>query len=666
MLAIIKRPFWGDIRVTFECHQESDFLNDVTAVIGGYNFKYGGWANTASYITAADDTLLAEKKHSPLERSHVYHAAFEKIGNRLKMIVDDETIFDVIDEGPGRHEMTAWFARPPDEVALFGWKADARYAHVKVYMLGAPRKEDLLDTAERLLQGNREATAHDLFEEVMLGTEEPARLERAKLGLRKAEEALKSWENLIEARKNSDKVRQVLADTFPENTFDVRATSRGVAIVFHKGVLDKKIGIGPGIINEVRCNNMHLKDMTFIAGLKLGGLFLSENQLCCLAGIEGFRLEELWCDRNRLGDLEPLRGMQSLIWLHANGNKISSIGPLEKLPLRDLDIADNAIDSLDALKGTPIQHLFCESNRITDISPLAGMRTEFLELGRNRISDLSPLRYGRHQDLKIDRNDLESIADLRALPIKYLYCGDNRISDLSPIASCPIIALHCAGNSISSLAPLTGKNLEQLNCSRNPLETLGPFIDNPPEEFLFDCDTIPDKELEKAIAAWSINPACAQHAARARTLLAVRRGEIRQLQESGLRLQGHIYRYITKDVAWHEAKQLCEKFGGRLAAFANPEQLNLLLSMIPGSRRPDLNWCGGTSEKYRLNPWIGLEIKESGICWATGEPFSFQSCLEPGWWFWQETRKGILDVTDRNVKSLPADEYRPFIIEWDE
>ncbi|MDD5676227.1 MAG: serine/threonine-protein kinase, partial [Chitinivibrionales bacterium] len=209
MLAIIKRPFWGDIRVTFECRQEGDYLNDVSAVIGGYHFKYGGWTNLASGILATDDTVLAEKKHSPLERSHVYHAAFEKIGNRLKMVVDDKQIFDVIDEGLGQHEMTAWISRSPDEVALFGWKADTWYSQVKVYMLGAPRKEDLFDTAERLLQGNRYATARDLFEEVILGTKEPARLERAKQGIRKAEEAIKSWENLIQARKNSDKVKQV-------------------------------------------------------------------------------------------------------------------------------------------------------------------------------------------------------------------------------------------------------------------------------------------------------------------------------------------------------------------------------------------------------------------------------------------------------------------------
>ncbi|MDD5673525.1 MAG: protein kinase, partial [Chitinivibrionales bacterium] len=666
MLAIIKRPFWGDIRVTFECRQESDYLNDVSAVIGGYHFKYGGWSNIASGILATDDTILAEKKHSPLERSHVYRAAFEKIGNKLRMIIDDNMVFDVVDENIGRHEMTAWISRSPDEVALFGWKADTWYSQVKVYMLGAPRKEDLLDTAERLLQGNREATAHDLFEEVILGTNDPARLERAKLGMRKAEESIKSWENLMEARKNSNKVRQVLTDTFPENTFDVRATSRGVAIVFHKGVLDKKIGIGPSIINEVRCNNMRLERLEFIAGMKLGRLCCDKNQLNSLAGIEGMPLKELWCDYNMLCDLEPLRGMHSLTILGCCGNTISSIDPLATLTLNRLSVNNNNIFSLDALKGSPVQYLFCESNRIADIAPLAGMRTEFLWLGRNKISDLSPLKDGHHEDLKIDRNDLESLADLTALPIRYLYCGDNRISDLSPLASCPLIALYCAGNAISSLGALQGKNLEQLNCSRNPLETLGPFIDNPPEEFLFDCDTIPDKELEKAIAAWSIHPKCAHHATRARILLAIRRGEIGQLQESGARLQGHIYRYIAKDVTWPEAKQLCDNLGGRLAAIATVEQQNMLLSMVPPSRHWLWHWCGGGNDSYRLNPWIGLEIKNGGIRWTAAGPVLLQSCLDPNWWFWREERKGILDVTDRNVKTLPADEHRPFIIEWDE
>jgi Leucine-rich repeat (LRR) protein len=358
--------------------------------------------------------------------------------------------------------------------------------------------------------------------------------------------------------------------------------------------------------------------------------------------------------------------MRTLKELKCGANNISSMAPLQGLNIRKLVFSDNHVSSLDALQGLPIYALCCEQNRVSDISPLAGMKAAILQVGNNAISDLAPLQHGRYEILSIEKNMIATLDDLKQAPLKYLYCSDNRISDLSPITSCPISVLYCAGNCLSSLRPLAGKNIEQLNCSRNPLETLAPLIDNPPEEFIFDCDSLADSELEKAARVWSKNDRTARHAAHARILLATRRGEAKLLQESGVKLSGHSYLFVPKDVTWHEAKQLCERLGGHLATISSLEQLNLLCSMVPFCKGQQI--FGAGAQGYRFNPWIGLETKNNAVCWTTGEPVLFQLVLPLGTQdlLRHENRKGVLDFSARLAAASLSDDHLPFFIQWDD
>jgi hypothetical protein len=55
------------------------------------------------------------------------------------------------------------------------------------------------------------------------------------------------------------------------------------------------------------------------------------------------------------------------------------------------------------------------------------------------------------------------------------------------------------------LEPLKDLPLNNLDCSGNQIVTLEPFVDakDPPQTFIFDCNTLPDAEIARAIAAWS-------------------------------------------------------------------------------------------------------------------------------------------------------------------
>ena len=95
------------------------------------------------------------------------------MGNRLRVVVDDKEVFNVVDPDPlSGSDRTI--------VGLFGWLAESIITRVKISTLGAPWKSDILDIADRQsLKGNYDV-AMALVKEVVESFPEPARLERAR------------------------------------------------------------------------------------------------------------------------------------------------------------------------------------------------------------------------------------------------------------------------------------------------------------------------------------------------------------------------------------------------------------------------------------------------------------------------------------------------------
>ena len=91
-------------------------------------------------------------------------------------------------------------------------------------------------------------------------------------------------------------------------------------------------------------------------------------------------------------------------------------------------------------------------------------------------------RYYRHYYLV---NDIEVHHETYLVPLFGEYVGKRENSE--------------------SLEPLKDLPLNNLDCSGNQIATLEPFVDakDPPQTFIFDCDTLADAEIEHAIAVWS-------------------------------------------------------------------------------------------------------------------------------------------------------------------
>ncbi len=613
----------GDVRIEFECRLASPYLNDLGCFIAavpsanrkeipssGYEFKFGGFDNSLNFITRSSQRIWSEPA-SPLVRNRKYTVRAERLGALFKWTVNDREVCKIVDPDPlSGGDRTA--------VGVLGWAADTRYSRIRIYVRGTPWKSDVLDMAERQIQKGHYETAKDLFQDVMDSFPDTARLERARQGY----EAALRREGI---RSNLPVWRARLELAWPGASIQLRMNNDQLT---------------------VEISDSGIEDLSPLAGLPVKTLYCAYNRIRSLEPLRGMSLETLHCNGNPIESLEPLRGMP-LVTLVCEYCRIDSIEPLAGMPLTLLNFGGNRVSSLEPLRGMPLTFLSFWGNRVSDLRPLAGMKLTALHCNANRVEDLGPLRRVPLVTLNCSGNRIQSLAPLRGMPLTVLHCSENRIRDLAPLKGKPLKMLSCQTNRIRSLAPLRGMPLGALTCGKNELTAITPFVNNPPASFLFECDTIPDRELKALRDTWSRDVRLARHARNMEVLLAYRRHDVPQLKALANEFRGHRYLLIPKFVRWTEANAACKKLGGHLLTITSREENDYLASLFPGGC-----WL-----------WMGLQTTESGQEWVTGESFSFNGFVDK----LRELELGpkVFSVGKWYFDVFPG-AHNCFMVEWDE
>jgi hypothetical protein len=267
---------------------------------------------------------------------------------------------------------------------------------------------------------------------------------------------------------------------------------------------------------------------------------------------------------------------------------------------------------------------------IQSLSPLKGKSIDALDCSHNQITSLDPM------------------ADLQALG--ELYCGFNQISSLEPLRhSKNLQYLDCSSNTIQSLEPLKDLDLYSLDCSGNKLVTLDPYVDskNPPTEFIFDCDTLPDAALERAKSAWSAKGLYFD-ANYCELLLALRHNDLQEAKTLASEFGGHRYLFIRDRLSAADTERFCAKLGGHLVAITSEKENEFLRQVAPN----------GVSCR------IGLMVRDGNPQRITGENAQ-KNYVPPQTDFRPADR--IVTWKDGSWLPLPAreDKPMPFIVEWD-
>ena len=534
-LVLLRRDLPGDVRIEFECTQEGNYLNDMGCFLSavqtnndreiwssGYEFKYGAYDNSMIVLMRSDQKIWSQPA-SPIVRGKPFHVVAERVGSRLRLTVNNEEIINILDPDP----LTG-----TDRVAvgLLGWRADTRYRRVKVYSLGTPWKSDVIEMAERQLNKGRYQVAMGLFQEVIDSFPDAERMDRALRGYALASHRAEMVANMPAWKERLDRA-------WPGANVQIRMSNDGLS---------------------VEITNSGITDLAPLAGLPLTTLYCTHNKITNLNALAGMPLKTLNCTGNPIASLEPLRGMQ-LDTLLCENCKVESLEPLRDMPLTMLNCGGNRISDLEPIRGMKLTFLGCWDNRIVDLDPIRDMPLLSLNLGGNRVTSLEPIRDLHLNMLHCGGNPITDLEPLRGMKLDVLHLGDSRVTSLEPLRGMSIAILSAHANAISSLEPLAGMPIGALTCGGNALTSLEPFVENPPEDFLFDCDTIPDAELRRARDAWAGNKKLAHLAHNIEVILALRKNDLNRLRDLAREFEGRRYLFIPRFMTWDDAKAFCQK-----------------------------------------------------------------------------------------------------------
>jgi serine/threonine protein kinase len=592
-IVYVRKEIWGDVRLEFECRQESEYLCDITCFIhalplknrkkaceSGYTFAFGAANNTRSFIEKPRKRLW-DKLGLSIIRGTRYRIAVEKRGSKLSFSINDVLQCEVDDE-----EILTGVERT--SVGFYNWRADTRYNNVKIYQLGAPVKGDLLDVAQRQLDRGRYESAVDLFQEVIDSSEDPIRIQRARYGIQMTQ-------TRIGLKKNFSIYQEIIHRHWPKAKLD----------------LDEN-----GISLNIR--NSGIRDLSPIRGMHLDKLVCSFNEIESLEPLRGMPLSYLNFEYNKIQSLDPLKGMH-LHHLNCGHNSVTSLEPLIGMDLETLIISSNPIRNYDGLANFPLVYLGCSSNGLTSLEFLRGVPLMKLNVRNNKISDLTPLR---------------------EMPLRDLDCHNNLISSLEPLRGMSFHNLDISHNSIVSLEPLRGANPARVECFDTQLTTLNPFVEDPPVTFIFDCETLPTQELERAVNLWETRKVSSYLPLAARVLVALREKDVSKLKSLATKFEDCLYLLIPKHLNWNDARKFCEDLGGELLTIENEREDHFLDSLDLPS----------------IPLWLGCMNTRHGIEWLTRNRKIDET---------PSVKKPYGYCRPRVVEFLAtADDLFPFVIKW--
>jgi serine/threonine protein kinase len=536
-----KTPVPGDVRLVFDCLKDGEELSDlscfvgalktspmVSAYAGGYLFQYGAYWNRRNRLRSPQ-AILVNERAAPLVRGKTYHVDAQKMGNRLVLKIDGQTIFDVRDEG-------AMYGAENAFVGFYNWQVPTVYSGIAIYRRDAALTADLLEVAEDCLACEQYVTAQDLFKKVMESSHDPARSAQAEKGYNRAAQLLR-----LIADYPSIKAR--LLRIWPQA--DISRV--------HSGIVMDISGLG-------------VRDLTPLRGLMIS---------------------ELRCDFNRIESLEPLKGMELHV-LSCNGNRIASLEPLKGMPLVKLSCSDNRIRDLEPLRGMKLRGLSCGDNPISSLEPLRRSMLSELEIRRLHLTSLEVLKEMELIDLDFSDNQVSSLEPLRGMILSHLLFSSNQVRDLEPLRGMDYNQLHCSDNQITSLEPLKGGKPWYIACQGNPVSTLSSVIQNMPLDLDFDLSSL--SPTDRAVfEAHSGRSEYDLPLRRAQIRACAQNRQVSRLKTFASQFEGHHYVVVPMDLTWEDARKMSEELGGHLVTISSRQENDFLAAQFQRERE---SWIG--------------------------------------------------------------------------
>ncbi len=488
---VLKQPVVGDCAIEFECRQDSSYLNDISCFLGGrqnsellrlpysgYLFQYGGYDNTRIRLNS-DNGVLYQEYGSPIKQGETYRVRAERIGERLLYMVNGDTVFDQRDSEP-------LFGIDRDVIGLYGWKAHVAYDNVKVYEMGVPVKDDLVQVANRQLLAGNYQTAENLFKEIARTSVDSTHRNLAERGRQKAaylvhvSSELPRYRTKVEQAYGSDIAGLEIAEDGLSLELKVADNLTSLAPIAGMPLVRLRV-IGAGLLRtldpiaDLQLQSLDIQgcsrvdDLWPIANMPLSNLNISHSRVSDLAPLRALPLTRFTANLCELQSIEALRS-KPLEYVAIHYNEISDIAPLEGAPLTELWAYGNDIEDLSPLSGTDLRVLLLNLNRkLSRLAPISDLNLRDLRIRDTRVSDISALAEMKLINLLADNCPIDDISALSGMQLKYLSMKDTRISSIEALAGQNIQRLSIDNTDVTDLTPLSGSNTRVLGIYGVPL-----------------------------------------------------------------------------------------------------------------------------------------------------------------------------------------------------
>ncbi|MFW5845904.1 MAG: protein kinase domain-containing protein, partial [Planctomycetota bacterium] len=454
---VFRHQLPGDLRLSFDVTVHAGLLDDISCFMAvpdahlgipfrinnmpsnGYAFKIGAWNNSRNQILRENDTLISMDA-TPLKAGGSYRVVAERLGGRLRLFCDGRLLFDIEDPDP----------LPVAGRGVFGlstWYAALSWDNIRIERRSLPRKVDLFELAERVLQEGRHAAAAQIYGHAKQAAMDMDQLRALQAGQERAR-------LLAEREELAPRYRQRLQKAWPAWQGE---------LVFRDG--------------ELHCSlqDFPVSSLEPLRGMRLQHLHLSGCPVSDLSPLQGMPLRTLHIIGAQVDDLDPLQGMP-LETANFRENRIVDLGPLRGMPLRELALDWNKVADIGPLADAPLEVLSLQGNPITDLAPLATMPLRRLNISDTRIERLAALAHRSDlRELEANRLGLRDLTPIAALPLETLILVGNDISDISALRAMPLSQLRLPGNSISDLQALVNKDLTILDIRDNAVQSLAPL-----------------------------------------------------------------------------------------------------------------------------------------------------------------------------------------------
>ncbi len=472
----LKVPIRGDCAIEFDCIQPGIYRNDISCFIGamgssysenmpytGYLFQCGGFDNTRNLIRRADVTLW-QQYGKPIEQGARYTVRAERVGEVLRFIVNGDTIGSIVDSRP-------LYGADHSRIGIYGYRSECLYGPIRIYRMGVPLKDDLLEVARyNLKQGNFE-TARDLFDDIASASFDPSRRETAKVELAKTL-------RLLKIKQMVPGYRDILTKKWGIDNPQLDVMDYGLYLDLTTATqsitdLAPLIGIPLG---KFEFDGLPIKSLEPLRGMTLVNIMMRNMVVVTLEPLRGMPLEGVDISYSRqIASIEPISN-PSLTELRANNCSISDISALKETNLKVLELANNLVVDLSPLQGLPLEEMLLSNCDVADLSPLQNMKLLILNVNRDkRIADLSPLTHMPLVKLYLKETSIQSITALKGMPLRILDISRTKISDISFLETLPLNELIAFETNITSLNPLCGKKLTKINISNTQVKDLSPL-----------------------------------------------------------------------------------------------------------------------------------------------------------------------------------------------